>query len=197
MGKTDLRDDIKDLFEQTITSFTIDDVRSIITKRGSNLGGSFQDFVSLDSKIPWKGVHNINKFDAKGVGTGDFAIKDRPIFRPIQYVESHFLDQNFDMLTRVIVERSSLHVEASLKRYCRRTDIPVGPLLNSREGKTLPRELWKKLDVFRELLWNQGKHETPLDREHLFSETEAIAAYFICRKLGSELLDLIHIKGLI
>ncbi len=120
MGKTDIRNEIKDLFEKTISSFTIADVTSVIIKREKDLSGSFQDFARLDSKISWKGVHNINKIDARGVFIGDYAIKDRPIFRPIQYVESHFLDHDFDMLTRVIVQRSSLHVETSLKRYCGR-----------------------------------------------------------------------------
>jgi len=99
--------------------------------------------------------------------------------------------EGFEWLTRNIVDMACLHVESCLKRYCGQSNKKMfGSLLNSKEGRTLPTKLWGWLDQVRQCLYNPAKHLIPESEGHLFSEQEAIASYFICRKLGVELLQL-------
>jgi len=192
MERETVRREIATLLKEVVCVISMEDVFSILTQRQQSLEYGFTLFAKYDKGIPGKGIHNIEKPDGEGGWTGNYDIVDRPIYRPIQYVEAYFTWDNFEWLSRDIVEMACLHVESCLKRYCGRNDRKMfGKLLSSEEGRTLPSKLWNWLDQIRQYLYNPAKHYIPEYEGHLFSSEEAIASYFICRKLGLELLQLI------
>lgn len=193
MGDKIVRPEIATLLKEVVRIISIEDVFSIVTQRQHSLEQGFALFAKYDKRIPGKGIHNIERPDGEGGWTGNYDIVDRPIYRPIQYVEAYFTWENFEWLTRDIVEMACLHIESCLKRYCRdRSRRMFGKLLSGKEGRTLPTKLWNWLDQVRQYLYNPAKHYIPECEDHLFSKEEAIASYFICRKLGLELLQLIQ-----
>lgn len=195
MERKAIRSEITTLLEEVVYVISMEDVHSILKQRQQSLEQGLALFAEYDKRIPGKGIHNIDKLNEEGVWTGDYDIADRSIFRPIQYVEAYFTWDNFEWLARDTVEMACLHVESCLKRYCGRNDRKMfGKLLSSEEGKTLPSKLWNWLDQIRQYLYNPAKHYIPEREGHLFSSEEAIASYFICRKLGLELLQLIKQK---
>lgn len=152
-------------------------------------GGSpfpFDLLLPIDQAIPGLGVHNVDEGYS-----GVYQIKDRPIFRPIQYVSSRLNTRNIEWFTRDIVKYSCLHVENSLKL---RLDV-AGPYS---VGMILKRSGYKKLDVglsgvlqqLNSLVYNRAKHtieRNDLD-SHMFSVSDAVAIYLSCRMLGAHLL---------
>lgn len=185
--------DIGTLFDEVVTVISRKDVVSIINKRKKDVILGFDLFADCDARIPGKGVHNIERPNGRGGYTGDYEIKDRPIFRPIQYIEAYFTWDNFAWLTRDIVRMACLHVESCLKRYCGKNGNEMfGNLLFSSEGRAIPEKLWDWLDRVRKQMYNLAKHHIPRKQQHLFSKEDAICSYFICRKLGWELLELIE-----
>jgi hypothetical protein len=186
-----MRSDIALLLEDIVSEISKEDVNNIVARHDISVELGFDIFEECDKRIPGKGVHNIEKPNGRGGFTGDYELGDRPIYRPFQYVEAYFSWDNFEWLTRDIVRMACLHVESCLKRYCKRYGTEMfGNLLNSEAGKTLPRKLWTWLDLIRVEFYNTSKHHITKSEDHLFSKEDAISVYFICRKLGYELLSL-------
>lgn len=185
---------IESLVNEILPDISIEAIIAIVGERQHNLRESITLLEEYDKKIPGKGIHNINRPDGQGGYTGDYDIKDRPIYRPIQYVEAYFVwEDYFEWHTRAFVEMSCLHIEACLKRYCKHIGrSSLGKLLHSKKGRSLPKDLWSQLNSVVKYLYNPAKHHIPAEDCHLFTEADAIAAYFICRKLGQELIDLIQ-----
>jgi hypothetical protein len=109
--------------------------------------------LELDIKIPGLGQHNVNKQAADGHWTGVYCIKDRPIFRGIQYVGTHLDTENPEWYTRMIVTESCYHIENSLKRRTGiRGNLSVGMILNQiRSSSLLDRDLYEELRLLNRM----------------------------------------------
>jgi hypothetical protein len=193
MSRRQVSRQIETLLEETVGTISARTLAEIVRRRRQNLEHGFELLEEYDSTIPGKGIHNINRLGEHGVWHGNYEIQDRSVYRPIQYIESYFLREEFEWLTRDTVQKACLHLETILKRFCRNRDysrLPLGRLLETKEAKTLPQPLRIHLRLVNELLYNPAKHEIPRADRHLFTEAEAIAAYFICRKLGHQLLSI-------
>jgi hypothetical protein len=192
LSKT-IRPEIKKLLKEVVPTIKLKDVRTIIDKHKYDIRDSVELAAELDKSIGGIGIHNVNVRTKDGHLTGRYDIEDRPTYRPIQYVYADLCFPDLEWRTRSIVFESCSHLEACLDRYCKEQVFgPFGNLLNSRFGKTLPLKLWNQLDFIRRYLYNPAKHYIPKQEEHLFSVAEAIAVYYICRKLGLEILGLIR-----
>ena len=181
---------IRKLFKQVCLTIDVSDIKLIVAMRRKNIEQSIESVKDYDKAIGGKGIHNISRPDGRDNLTANYDTKDSSIYRPIQYVSVYLKNENLEWFTRDIVADSCLHVESCLERYCKNRIKPFGWLLNSKEGRTLPPELWRKLDIIRTHIYNPAKHYVPDYDVHLFSQADAIAMYLICRVLGLEILNL-------
>ena len=152
---------------------------------------ALRDLMLIDETIPGLGQHNINERTSGGGLTGVYSIRDRPIFRPIQYVGSYLQHLSLEWLTRSIVTMSCLHVESSLKRRFR-IDAPlsIGMILKHGKARSLDADLVETLWELNEAVYNKSKHtiEHTYADGHMFSIADSLAVYLICRTLGSCIL---------
>lgn len=187
--------DIKLLLKKVIPSVKLKHIRVIIDKRNYDITESVEMVKKIDKTIGGMGIHNVNIQDKMGNLTGNYQIKDRPIYRSIQYVYVDLYEDNLEWHARDIVYKSCLHIENCLDRYCEeKINGPFGSKLYSTKGRTLPAHIWNPLSLMCKNVYNLAKHYIPEQvnyEDHLFSEADAIATYFICRKLGIEILKLI------
>lgn len=132
-------------------------------------------------------------------GHGRYHIDDREIFRPLQYCHRHFehgyQTGDFKWETRRIVQDSSLHIEALVKRVTATPHLPLGQALRSQGVKqVLGVSLWSQLDRFTRV-YNDAKHDMSHPKDtHMFSLEDALLAYFISRKCGLELYQRIRLS---
>jgi hypothetical protein len=190
-----IKPEIKSLLKEVIPSIKLKDIRAIIDKRNYNIIESVELTTELDKTIEGMGIHNVNKRDERGHLTGNYQVNDRSIYRPIQYVwVKLYSDINIEWSSRDIVSESCFHVESCLDRYCEEKIYgSFGKILHSKLGRTLPVQIWNPLYSMSKV-YNLAKHRIPEQlnyEDHLFSEADALATYFICRKLGIEILKLI------
>ena len=146
----------------------------------------FELLLPIDQTIPGLGVHNVDEGNS-----GVYQIKDRPIFRPIQYVTSRLNTRNIEWFTRDIIKYSCLHVENSLKlRLNVAGPYSIGMILKRSGSKNLNVGLSSVLRQLNSLVYNRAKHtieHNDLD-SHMFSVADAVAIYLSCRMLGAHLL---------
>lgn len=105
---------------------TTDEVVAIqaIANNNENI---FNNIRSIVIKIGGAGIHNINKGNM-----GRYDIKDRDIFRPIQYIYA-YLKMNLDdfhWVIRGIIHMSGLHLESLIKKLFSLNKIPLGQALH-------------------------------------------------------------------
>ena len=152
---------------------------------------ALRDLTVIDETIPGLGQHNINEKTGRGSVTAVARIEDRAIFRPIQYVGSYLQHRSIEWLTRSIVTMSCLHVENSLKRQLKIGGrLSVGMILKRGKARSLDADLVEVLWDLNEAVYNKSKHsiERTYADGHMFSIADSLAAYLICRTLGSRIL---------
>ncbi len=123
-------------------------------------------------------------------GIGRYAVGDREVFRPLQYCAVDFSldDHAAEWFTRQIVEMSSAHVEALLKRIGKFPRVSFGIALGDRIVKQkLDPATWEQLRRYGQI-YNESKHVFDHDLgTHMFSMQDAVLAYAISRRLGAKL----------
>ena len=154
----------------------------------------------IDRSIGGFGLHTL--FDRQANNQHPYNISDRPLYRPIQYVQMHLQNPDPKDNTRYIVEMACAHVEQLFKEKNFLGGLII--LVNSRA--TLGQLIAKLPSTYTvhyrsDLLWLNkiyalSKHDfnlwtgediNPDLDEHLFALDEAIAIYLIARKLAVNL----------
>jgi len=149
---------------------------------------SVEDMAAFDLSL---GGPSMTRLDCHNSGRYD--IKDRGVFRPLQYCCSYLeladrVDQ-IEWLTRELVHMSGLHLETTLKRVGQTSmPWPLGILLNN---STIQRkvniQLRNQISQFLDI-YNASKHDVEQPKDtHLFSLEDAVIAYAISRKIGTQL----------
>ncbi|MDY0340538.1 MAG: hypothetical protein RBS17_04935 [Coriobacteriia bacterium] len=130
-------------------------------------------------------------------GVGRYEIADRDVFRPLQYAGVYFTMNatEIEWLTRAIVEASSGHVEALVKRIGRTPRSPLGAALRALRGRNVMDPETEDLVGRFVPIYNDAKHAFDHDMDtHRFSVEDAVLAYFVCRRLGERLYSLARLN---
>ncbi len=157
----------------------------------------------LDAEIGGFGIHTLQ--ERQRANERPYAIEDRPVYRPIQYVWM-FLERSsdFEWHARHTAEMACAHIEGLIKRLAEKRNLlerlrssPLGSLLHQRAvRKTIPEDLWQDLNWLNSAVYVHVKHNYSLRymmdpdeveeerKGHLFSTEEAIAIYIIARYLA-------------
>ena len=155
---------------------------------------NLKQLVDLDRRIGGPGFSTISRN-----GTGQYEIADREVFRPLQYCGMEFRagieTDDLEWRARDIVEMSSLHIEALIKRIGGLAGLPLGALLSQAVVKRrLDPDTWEKARRFTSV-YNDAKHNFGHTKDtHLFSVPDAVFAYVVCRKLALSLYPLARLK---
>jgi hypothetical protein len=99
---------------------------------------------------------------------------------------------DFEWFTRGMVHMSSLHIEVLVKAIGETPWLPLGAALRRELLKRRINDdiLWRQMDRLREVN-NDAKHALNPDIDaHLFSQEDALLAYFVCRRLALGLYPL-------
>ncbi|PWW06104.1 hypothetical protein DFQ01_1033 [Paenibacillus cellulosilyticus] len=167
-----------------------EEIRNIqlLCKNRDNL---FLEIIKIDMKLGGVGIHNINKGN-----TGRYEIKDRDIFRPIQYIYAYLKMQpgDFDWVTREIIHMSGLHLESLVKRLFNIDRFPLGQALALPLAKLkLERQLYLNLKGIIKP-YNSAKHHLDHKKDtHLFSVECALLYYLSVRKISLKLMPIVHL----
>ncbi|MCD4737999.1 MAG: hypothetical protein K8R89_01900 [Anaerolineae bacterium] len=157
---------------------------------------------ALDATIGGFGIHTL--LERERLGQELYAMQDRPIYRPIQYVWMVLAQPNFEWRTRYATEIACAHIEGLIKRLAARHNLlehfrssPLGNLLHQRGVQNaLSQPLWEDLCWLNRAVYVHVKHnysireltepdEVEEERKgHLFSVEEAVAIYVIARYLA-------------
>lgn len=154
----------------------------------------FDALVTLDSSLGWACVTTVSVG-----GTGTYHLDDRDVFRPLQYAAQYMRmmakNSRAEWLTRQTVHMASLHLEHLVQRIGLTRRLPLGRAI--REKLFLERvdeTTWEQLDRFREI-YNAAKHDMSHAKDtHMFSESDAVVAYFVCRSMGNRLAPMARLK---
>lgn len=149
-----------------------------------------------------KAMEIIYSYDSTLGGTGIYLMKEKRklgVYRALFYVKMSLNNSNAVNLTRYAAFSACAYIEALLKKVVHTwfwedigpDGLPLGNLLY-RYKKHLSPELYANLNWLTKNIYNPAKHNTHFENdenepENYFSITDAIAAYFICRKLGLKL----------
>ncbi|MHB9129923.1 MAG: hypothetical protein ACYDBB_02400 [Armatimonadota bacterium] len=151
------------------------------------------DVITLDMHLGGPSFTTVNQGN-----TGRYAGPDRDVFRPFQYCTAHFErmlgDEGDEWVSRDIVEMSSLHLEALVKRIGSAMGLPLGQALRKAIAKRrIDPTTWSQLDRYTRI-YNAAKHCFDHDKDtHMFSVEDALLAYFVCRVLGAQLYHLANL----
>ena len=170
--------------------FNNDEILDIL-RISSDKDNLFANMFEYDKKLGGPGIHNINKGN-----TGRYSVKDRDIFRPIQYIYAYFKMKpgDFDWVTREIVHMCGLHLESLVKRLFSITRYPLGqalalPLARLKLDKQLLLDLKSVINPY-----NNAKHHMDHTKDsHLFDVETALLYYVITRHLSLKLLEITHV----
>jgi hypothetical protein len=130
---------------------------------------------------------------------GQYALADAEVFRPLQYCAVYFefaaVKHDLEWRTRDIVQMSGLHLESLVARIGEVRGLPLGRALRSRFAKLrIDPDSWQRVRQFTEI-YNASKHQVDQPKDtHLFSVTDAILAYIVCRQLAMKLYPLATMK---
>lgn len=128
------------------------------------------------------------------------------IYRALSYVGFPLLTPNSEKFTRFMIHSACTYLEELLKKIVRimpweeiKADtLPLGTLVK-RARKRLKPSTYEQLSWLAGNVYNFAKHHANLENEgepdHYFTLAEAIAIYFIVRKLGLELEELVDDKS--
>ena len=177
------------------------------TKTGGGMSGQHASVESVRDSI----LHIDNVIGGVGIDrllvptsdryTGSYPIDERPFHRPLQYALTLMLQSKS---ARFSVQMSCVHIEGILKRKYKRVvpgidHRPLGSIVGQiKSMKLLGVEIVEQLGKVAHIL-NIAKHEYGSDairipdsfrrtESQVFNIREAVAMYFICRKLGVQLL---------
>lgn len=123
-------------------------------------------------------------------------LKYDAIYRPMKYVYLPFgLTSCPACWSRDIAENASAHVEQCVRLLLVARNIPVKPkatlgYMIGRNAKQFKHDILESIDAINKLIYGRTKHEFKIElpREQLLSLTESLLVYFVCRKIGLELL---------
>jgi hypothetical protein len=76
---------------------------------------AMERLAALDAQIGGYGIHS--RLEADAAGQDPYAIKDRPLYRPIDYVIMHLTHSRVEWYTRDIAEMACAHIEGIIKRF--------------------------------------------------------------------------------
>jgi len=172
--------------------------------QSSSVLSAVERLAVLDANIGGFGIHTLLERGKSKQRSYD--TEDRPIYRPIQYVQMYLTAPNFEWRARNAAEMACAHIEGLVKRFVERRNLlermrssPLGRLLHQRAVKyALPVSVWEDLCWLNDAVYVQVKHnysvreiEEPEEVEerkgHLFSVEEALAIYVISRYLAVEI----------
>ena len=131
----------------------------------------------------------------------DYPIEDRAVYRTLQYAIRDSLQTDLWYTPRNSIYSSCLHLEGVCKKRFKGIIHgiewqPLGRIVAMlRQKKLLVPPLQEKMDIIS-LVYNKAKHDfeaesVQMDDEldsQVYNNLEAISMYFICRKLGVEIL---------
>lgn len=160
----------------------------------------------LDERNNEKALEVIRAFDAQLGGVGlHMQTPHKKLsgpYRSLAYIYIALRSTDVEERARQIVQHSCTYVEAIVKKMVRlgifesmKTDIPLGQMLGRLRHK-VPLSLFENLRWLNDEIYIFAKHENDFsDRdepepEHYFALGEAIATYFIARKLVIELSNM-------
>lgn len=158
---------------------------------------SLDDFWKEDEAIGGIGGFNLPKNPVSN--PFPYGIK-RSIFRPLQYAAGEMDIRDIRYSSRYVVMYSGMHLEATLKFFLM-TNQSLGKLrnYNSTLGKVVHKIdqlnlLDKKtiVNLYKFIqLYNKSKHEVNQDinRNRLFTPTDALVIYLAARIIGSKVLQ--------
>jgi hypothetical protein len=152
----------------------------------------------IEEKIGGTGIKDLLVETEHGGYTGNYDIKDRSIYRPLQYATVCFTHKDINgFLRRDSIQESCEHIENVLKRYFSSTlnisNIPLGQIIGKIKQKKLLDNnmilLLEKINVINRIAKHDYNEDSiPIDydpyEDHMFTLMEAISMYFICRKVG-------------
>jgi hypothetical protein len=150
-----------------------------------------------------KALAVLKSFDKTLGGTGVFSSINKKlpgIYRAFSYVEFPFLTSHVRDLTRGMIQAACVYLEELIKKMSFNwfweialpDKLPLGVLVKRIKHK-IPVELYEELNWLAQDVYNYAKHHFNLEKEgkeepeHYFSVFDAVAVYFIVRKLGREL----------
>jgi len=157
---------------------------------------------SLDDTLGGTGLRNLIVPVEYGY-TGNYPIRDRDVFRSLQYASICFTHKDINgFLRRDSIQESCEHIEAVLKRkFGARINIfklPLGSIIYEiQEHQLISEPLLSQLKNINSIN-RKAKHsysdedlseEDPSLDSHMFSVMDTIAMYFICRKIGVKLMS--------
>jgi len=182
-----LKKEILDIANRILTSEEINNIQVICQNR-KNL---FLGMMQIDMRIGGAGIHNINSGN-----TGRYEIKDRDVFRPIQYIYAYLKMEpgDFDWVTREIIHMSGLHLESLVKRLFSINKFPLGQALAIPLAKIkLDGHLHSNLKAIVRP-YNNAKHHLEHNKDtHLFDVESAMLYYVSVRKLSLKVMPLTHL----
>jgi len=178
------------IFEKTISSDHFDNWRNIINPIEEKIGGT--------------GIKDLLVNVDNGGYTGNYDIKDRDIYRPLQYATICFTHTDIDgFLRRDSIQESCEHIENVLKRIfstsLKISNCPLGQITGQIKQKNLLENnmvfLLEKINIINRIAKHEyGEDSIPTDydpyNDHMFTLMEAISMYFICRKVGFILMKI-------
>lgn len=165
---------------------------ALADKFARNVDDGYESLVAIDERLGGVGLHNVNKRIGKDI-TGGYRGELRPLFRPIQYVQSYVTGDDLVWDARRIVQDSCLHVENALKFRCNLDmNASLGVLLRQKMVfNSVDTNLLKILRTLNDLVYGAAKHsveEVNIDA-HRFTPADSLAVYLICRWAGVKLLE--------
>ncbi|MEK4250337.1 hypothetical protein [Paenibacillus sp. FSL W7-1287] len=182
-----MKREINGIADRMLTSEEISNIQVICQNR-KNL---FLGMIQIDMRIGGAGIHNINCGK-----TGRYEIKDRDVFRPIQYIYAYLKmkPDDFDWVTREIIHMSGLHLESLVKRLFSINRFPLGQALAIPLAKIkLDSELHTNLKAMVGP-YNNAKHHLEQKKDtHLFDVESALLYYVSVRKLSIKIMPLTHL----
>lgn len=128
------------------------------------------------------------------------------IYRALSYVGFYLVMPNPENFTRGMIHSACVYLEELLKKIVRimpweeikADSLPLGTLVKKAQ-KRLKTSTYEQLSWLAGNVYNHAKHHANLENEgepdHYFSLAEAVAIYFIVRKLGLELEELVTDKS--
>jgi hypothetical protein len=132
-----------------------------------------------------------------GQGVGRYSVADRDVFRQLQYCAAYLtmVDERAVWLARSVVELSSAHIEALVKRIGRLRFLPLGTMLRKKAVAAAIDSTTLDQTIRFTPIYNASKHDFSQAKDtHMFSLEDALMAYFICRRLAQRLYPLAHIE---
>jgi hypothetical protein len=166
-------------------------VKDIVIKAGLLIGNNKGEALAI-----------LNEYDSTLGGIGIYSFTDKRhlgVYRSLYYVKLGLSGSNVKESTRQIIISACGYLEELLKKVVhswfwerlKPDGLPLGTLVN-RYKRHLPSALANNLFWLCNSVYNLAKHKYNFEDENeeplnFFSIEEAIAVYFICRKLGLEL----------